>query len=204
MRTEVSPPPPKDSSTSVPLLDAINKSVAHRQELETKVLIDDLTECWRRKYFYDFVAKEFDPNRDDGQIGVINVDINDLKKINDDPKLGHHYGDIAIINFVKYIKSQLRKGDEFIRVGGDEFIIICRKGTNDTKFEENLKKRMQGIYLNSPKSDVDPTKNIDFAYGVAVYDKTIDANLIETGKRADALMYVHKKQIKNQKSQIKT
>ena len=200
---EISPLPPKDSSTNVPILDAVNKFVAKRQELENKILIDELTECWRRRYFYDFVAQEFDPNRDDGQIGIINLDINDLKKINDDPKLGHQYGDMLIVNFVKYIKSQLRRGDEFIRIGGDEFLIVCRKGADDTQFNENLKKRMQDIYLNSPQSDTDPTKNISFAYGVAIYDKKIDTNLLETGNRADALMYLHKSQIKNQKSQVK-
>lgn len=200
---EISPPPPKDSSVDVPYLDAINKLVTRREELEANLLLDELTGCWRRRYFYDFIAKKFDPNRDDGQVGIINVDINELKKINDDPKLGHQYGDMLIINFVQYIKSQLRKGDEIVRVGGDEFIVICRKGINDEQFEENLKNRMQSIYLNSPQSDVDPTKNISFAYGVAVYDKKIDTNLLETGNRADALMYLHKSQIKNQKSKLK-
>jgi diguanylate cyclase (GGDEF)-like protein len=200
---EISPPPPKDSSTNAPILDAVNKFVARREELEAKVMIDELTGCWRRRYFYDFVVQEFDPNRDDGQIGIINLDINDLKKINDDPKLGHQYGDMLIINFVKYIKSQLRRGDEIIRVGGDEFIIICHKGNDDARFLENLKKRMQDIYLNSPQSDTDPTQNISFAYGVAVYDKKTDANLVETGNRADALMYLHKSQVKNQKSKLK-
>lgn len=200
---EISPPPSPDSSTNVPILDAVNKFVTHRKELESKLLIDELTECWRRRYFYDFVAQKFDPNRDDGQIGIINLDINDLKKINDDPRFGHQFGDLLIINFVKYIKSQLRRGDDFIRVGGDEFIIICRKGVNDIQFEENLKNRMQDIFLNSPQSDTDPTKNISFAYGVAVYDKKIDTNLLETGNRADALMYLHKSQIKNQKSKLK-
>jgi len=200
---EISPPPPKDSSTNVPILDAADKLVARREELEAKVMIDELTGCWRRRYFYDFIAQEFDPNRDDGQIGIINLDINDLKKINDDPKLGHQYGDALIVNFVKYIKSQLRRGDEIIRVGGDEFIIVCRKGADDKDFNENLKKRMQSIYLNSPQSDVDPTKNISFAYGVAVYDKKKDTNLVETGNRADALMYLHKSQVKNQKSKLK-
>lgn len=200
---EISPLPPKDSSTSLPVLEAANKFVTRREKLEAEALIDELTGCWRRRYFYDFISKEFDPNRDNGQVGIINIDINGLKKINDDPKLGHHYGDILIVNFVKYIKSQFRKGDEIVRIGGDEFIIICRKGINDTQFEVNLKNRMQGIFLNSPQSDVDPTQNISFAYGVAIYDKKIDTSLIETEKRADALMYIHKNQIKNPRSQVK-
>ena len=64
---------------------------------------------------------------------VISIDMNGLKKINDSH--GHAAGDNALI-ILSYCFSRSLKNKQYgYRIGGDEFIIICRK----TPEEEVLK-----------------------------------------------------------------
>lgn len=70
----------------------------------------------------------------EGSVGIVYLDINGLKEVND--KLGHSEGDQLLIHASDKIKSVFRKEDCY-RVGGDEFVIICR-GMTGSKFEEKV------------------------------------------------------------------
>ena len=50
------------------------------------------------------------------------IDIDYFKKINDE--FGHINGDNSLKFLVKTIKNCIRKEDEIIRYGGEEFIIV--------------------------------------------------------------------------------
>jgi diguanylate cyclase (GGDEF)-like protein len=178
-------------------LKAVDKLYAHLAQLKEEGLVDTLTKCWNSRYFDQIATTEFDQNRDSGQIGIIYMDLNNLKQVNDHPEYGYHRGgDQLISNFVAYIKSHLRKGDEMVRIGGDEFIVLCHPGEQDDQFAQNLKNSMQTIHEEAPKSS-DLAKNISFAYGVAVYDKELDKDLYATRNRADELIMEHKNLMKN-------
>jgi diguanylate cyclase (GGDEF)-like protein len=81
---------------------------------------DSLTGLWNRNY-YDKFHKKFDSAK--YGLGVIYVDANKLKKIND--KYGHKEGDRYLSDIGKFLLLCLkRKSDFAFRVGGDEFLIV--------------------------------------------------------------------------------
>ncbi len=55
---------------------------------------------------------------------IINIDLKDFKKINDDPSLGHPAGDKALKFFAGFLVKNVRALDRTCRLGGDEFLII--------------------------------------------------------------------------------
>lgn len=149
-------------------------------------LIDDLTGCFNQNYYNKWVNDSFDPERDDGRLGLVFFDMNGLKKLND--KYGHEAGDKALIDFAKFLRKKLRKSDVIIRNGGDEFMAICLAANNDNKFESGLQSRVDNIMSNCP---------VSVAYGVAIFRSEIDDNNIDSTKtRADKQMYEHKKETK--------
>ncbi|AKM81208.1 MAG: Diguanylate cyclase [Candidatus Pacebacteria bacterium GW2011_GWF2_38_9] len=169
----------------VPSIDKSNK-------LNRKINADPLTGVMNRAYFESFKKSRFNPETDHNKIGLIFIDLNGLKKIND--QYTHRIGDQTIKNIIGYLESKFRDGDEICRIGGDEFVIICHNNNNDENFEENLKKKIVKIMAEKPKNKDERTE-ISFAYGVAVYEKK-DGNLENTKDRADKLMYKHKKEMK--------
>jgi diguanylate cyclase (GGDEF)-like protein len=171
--------PETDSSLSH-YLNALDK-------LDKTIYKDDLTGCYNRNFFENFKKNNFDANRDHNDLGLVFVDVNKLKETND--TLGHEAGDNLIKNTAIFLKSNFRKEDLVIRLGGDEFVVVCKNHENDSSFQNDLPKKITERLNNNPP--------VDFAFGIAVYDKEIDSsNLDNTQKRADDLMYQKKKEMK--------
>lgn len=149
-------------------------------------LVDDLTGCFNQNYYNKWIKDNFDPKRGSNRLGLVFLDVNNLKKVND--KLGHEAGDEILIDLVKYLKSKLRKNDVILRIGGDEFIVICVTPKNNPENEAGLRARIGKIMSECP---------VSAAYGSAVFNSEMDNDSLENTKaRADKQMYVHKKEIK--------
>lgn len=167
-------------------------------EAQKNIYIDSLTGCYNLKYLENFKQNNFDPGRDDNNIGLVMVDNNGFKKINDE--FGHDAGNQALKDTVQILRSTVRKGDIIIRVGGDEFLIICHNNENDSNFKENLPLKITER-LNKNLSIQNFKHKIDLAIGIAVYNKIDDnSDINETYKRADSLMYRDKNQKKSQQN----
>lgn len=149
--------------------------------------VDTLTGCYNRNFFEKFIKENSNPNTNHNKIGLVYVDINDLKSIND--SFGHEAGDKLITDFAKFLESNFRKNhDKVIRLGGDEFVIICFNYRNNPNFETCLFEKLKKSCELKP-----PAK---FAFGVAVFNKNLDYNLSYAKNRADKAMYECKKKIK--------
>jgi diguanylate cyclase (GGDEF)-like protein len=119
-------------------------------------------------------------------IGVIDFDLNNLKKTND--TYGHSAGDKYIITCSTIIHEIFVGIGRCYRVGGDEFVVLIEKASSiDMTY-----------YLAMLESSVDnANKNVDkfkmaIAYGFTIYDPETDKNLEDTYNRADKIMYKNK------------
>ena len=93
------------------------------EKIQRQAITDGLTGLVNHKTFYEILEKElWRSRRYGGQISLIMVDVDNLKKINDD--YGHRAGDRVIKEISKRIKECIRQIDTAARYGGDEFAVI--------------------------------------------------------------------------------
>ena len=98
--------------------------VFQRQMYES-ALRDGLTKVFNKKYFTDYLEKEFAfAARHGGPLALIFLDIDYFKKINDTH--GHPAGDFVLAELSQMMTTLLRTEDVLARFGGEEFTILCR------------------------------------------------------------------------------
>lgn len=125
-------------------------------------------------------------------IAIIDFDLNNLKYTND--TLGHSAGDLYIKNCATIIYEIFNGIGKCYRVGGDEFVVLIEKASTIDMTH----------YMAMLESSVDAcnreNKNLkmQIAYGYAIFTANTDKNLEDTYNRADKMMYINKKDKKEQ------
>jgi diguanylate cyclase (GGDEF)-like protein len=108
------------------------------KELEDISLTDPLTGIRNRRYFYETIAtdvaqvlrshqKAADPELPAAprhELIFVLVDIDRFKRVNDE--MGHAAGDRLLQEVAKRIDSVMRRTDDLVRWGGEEFLLVCR------------------------------------------------------------------------------
>lgn len=182
----------------------IERLQREKEIAEENSYVDGPTGCQNRKSWENSVKNKLDPRRD--KISLIVLDVNNLKKINDEQ--GHSIGDIIILKTAIFIQKNLRKGDVLYRYGGDEFIAECHNVLDQDTFVEKINKRFA--------DDILKKNGISFAFGIAHFDENIDTEGLAfipdknktddidpkkrktTINRADQLMYQKKAEQKSE------
>lgn len=85
-------------------------------------ITDALTLTLNRRALEVLIPHE--PKDGDAALSVVLFDIDHFKEIND--RLGHGAGDDVLRAIPRLLAGMLRRGDEVIRLGGDEFLIVLR------------------------------------------------------------------------------
>ncbi len=85
---------------------------------------DPLTGLFNRQAFYSFTG-----NNPESITALISIDMNGLKTIND--RSGHAAGDEALKELADCFLSVVGGRQRCYRIGGDEFVIICRQTTRE-------------------------------------------------------------------------
>jgi diguanylate cyclase (GGDEF)-like protein len=107
--------------TNTHLLEAAVR--ARTEELERVANIDPLTDVWNRRGFLSaFVRERNRADRAATQLGLLLVDMDNFKTIND--AFGHHGGDAALAEAARRLTGIMRNYDACGRWGGDEFIML--------------------------------------------------------------------------------
>jgi len=138
--------------------------------------IDPLTKLLNRQSYYEDI-------RMNGRriTGVVSVDMNDLKYLNDHH--GHEAGDRALEVVASTLKESAGSGSRVYRIGGDEFIVFF---TNEDEFA--MRETVKNMRHN-----MDETGN-SCAFGYVTKRPGGDVN--EAVNEADRLMYEDKAAIK--------
>ena len=94
------------------------------EEMRRRALHDVLTGLPNRTLLLDRLDHALDraTARED-LIAVLFVDLDRFKRIND--TMGHHAGDVVLMEVARRLRTVIRPGDTVARLGGDEFTIIC-------------------------------------------------------------------------------
>src|SRR3954447_7894252 len=96
---------------------------AFEEQLRHRAFHDELTGLANRALFFDRVEHALlRGSREDAQVAVVFVDLDDFKGIND--RLGHSAGDRVLQEVAERFGSSARSADTVARLGGDEFGVL--------------------------------------------------------------------------------
>ena len=127
------------------------------------------------------------------QFGVVVVDINDLKKVND--TYGHDRGNELIVHTSR-ILEKIFSGSAVFRIGGDEFAVFLQG--KDLENYRVLIERLDAACAENYIMVDDEKLPVSVARGVALYDPLVDRVYDDVFVKADQAMYLHKSSRKNQ------
>lgn len=136
---------------------------------------------------YEVDAHNMSVNGSGKGVGIVVVDMNKLKLVND--KLGHSVGDIYIKLVADILHGCSNRDMIVYRIGGDEFAVIYRDTT-----EEKLKEYAENCSEKVENQTVNREIPASIAVGYALYCGT-DESLVDTFNRADEMMYRQKKEM---------
>jgi len=162
------------------------------EKTQRQATTDGLTGLVNHKTFYEILEKElWRSRRYGGQISLIMVDIDNLKKINDD--YGHRAGDRVIKEISKRINECIRQIDTAARYGGDEFAVIL---LNTSLIDASVvAKRMVDAVSRIPVVWNKERIALSISVGLGQYDAQASPEDI-TG-RSDLALYAAKQAGKN-------
>ncbi len=148
----------------------------------------------RNKLAYDEMCKDIDYKIEDGfhDFGIIMVDLNFLKRIND--TYGHDKGNIAIKTLCEIICKTFSHSPVF-RIGGDEFVVII-ENEDFARHEDKFMEFQGRITEKSVEEGLPMWERISAAAGMAIFNPGIDGSINNVFKRADKAMYENKKNMK--------
>ena len=93
--------------------------------LEDLANTDPLTGLPNRAFLSQYLQLAIpEAERNQQSMVVVFIDLDGFKQVNDD--LGHHAGDLLLIEITQRLKNALRSGDVVARMGGDEFVMVLK------------------------------------------------------------------------------
>ena len=151
----------------------------------------------RNKMAYDSELKKLEAELDNGQdkFGIVMIDLNDLKTVND--TYGHDCGN-ASLQIISGIICQVFRHSPVFRIGGDEFAVVLRNHDYDN-IEQLVRYFPLMIDVQSESTDKEWEK-VRAAIGYALYDADIDHSVDDVFRRADQQMYENKESQKHKES----
>ena len=166
--------------------------LARYKDSEKKVVIDDLTGLYNRRFFEIRLSEEFGMAlRHNMPLACIMFDLDDFKKIND--TLGHEEGDRVLWKFASSLKKSVRISDIVARYAGDEFMLLLPMAD-----EEGAVKEAARIKSHIDRLDYGPSiGKLTVSIGVAGFPSPGVNKAEDLVKNADDAMYESKKNGRN-------
>ncbi len=185
-------------STSMHLMSRSIKN--HQKDLEKKIqertkelrklsTTDHLTDVCNRMKIDENIELEIKrQNRYNRPFGVIMLDIDHFKKVNDTHS--HQVGDVVLKEFAQILKNSVRNIDSVGRWGGEEFIIVC--------VEVNLEQLIlmtKKLQTRIKEHTFTHIGTITASFGIAIHEK--NEKLQSLIHRADTALYRAKESGRN-------
>ena len=175
-------------------LQDISERKAHEQELQRMANEDMLTGLPNRHWLAGFLPSALErANRDGSQLALLFVDLDDFKHVNDTQ--GHAVGDEVLDIVASRLKSVLRKDDQVVRFGGDEFIVLLSAIENQAQAGDTAQRIVSTCA--APFGVSGKTFALGASVGISLYPRD-GANAQALIRNSDVAMYASKNDGKGQ------
>ncbi len=168
----------------------ISERKAFEQQLSHQAFHDPVTNLPNRALFVERVRHAIGRARREGSgLGVVFLDIDDFKTIND--SLGHGAGDAALMDVAKRLSASIRTSDTAARFGGDEFVVLL-EGLDGTGTAAEVAERILED-LRQPLMVAGKELVVRGSIGISILEENSAAGADELIRDADAAMYIAKR-----------
>lgn len=178
----------KISTSLLEYQQELEEKVAERtKELSRIARLDPLTELYNRRGFELHLTEYMQCwQQDNHAFGLINVDVNQFKSVND--LYGHAAGDLVLQKIGIYLTDIVGDKGEVARWGGDEFLILVKQDSDEDliTISEQLQDGRESLVIKINEQNI----AIRFSVGSALVKEgdTLESLL----HRADDAMYAVK------------
>ncbi|MGP7815743.1 diguanylate cyclase domain-containing protein [Niallia sp. 01092] len=171
----------------------ISKRKTLEEELKKLAYTDHLTDLSNRKaldrHLHKAIARS---KRHQHTLAIMFIDLDDFKIVND--TLGHHAGDVLLMEVADRFHKSIREEDYIARIGGDEFIIVFEE-TNKIEMKKITERIIHSV--SKPYVINQMEASITLSIGISLYPDDSD-NKDKLIAYADKAMYMAKDKGKNQ------
>ncbi len=164
------------------------------EKKETEALIwqqanfDTLTQLPNRRMFLDRLQHDILKSRRDGtRIAILFIDLDHFKEVND--TLGHHQGDVLLVEAARRIGACVRQSDTVSRLGGDEFTVILPELSEVDRVEDIAQHIIDSLRM--PFQLGQEQAFVSASIGITIYPDDA-GNMEDLLKHADQAMYAAK------------
>jgi diguanylate cyclase (GGDEF)-like protein len=170
--------------SSARMLVTQSRLMRTKEALRREAKRDSLTALWNHKAIMEILERELlRSERDHQPVGVIMVDVDDFKRVND--SRGHAAGDEVLRTIASGIAAVVRPYDSVGRYGGEEFLILAPGcGLRETW---ELAERVRTHVARSSITAAGAAVHVTLSLGVATGECAADLEKVLSS--ADAAMY---------------
>jgi diguanylate cyclase (GGDEF)-like protein len=180
---------------TVALAEANERLLRAESRLRDLAEHDTLTGVLTRRAFEVCLGGELHHHRTSGgRFALLFCDLDRFKSIND--RLGHHAGDLVLVQCVEHISSCVRSADLIGRVGGDEFLLLCRDVVSEVELDALAQRLIAAV--SEPIDLGGQRVSVGMSVGIVVVgDASVDvpdgtAGVTALISQADLAMYAAK------------
>ena len=170
----------------------INRIIRERElirQLELQSVSDDLTGLYNRRFFYEFLEKEWLRSvRSHKPISIIFSDVDYFKLYND--YYGHQVGDECLEKLGKIFKYSIKRAMDIVaRVGGEEFIVILPETDKEGAVcvAKSIQERLLAARIPHHKSSI--STYVTLSMGIATIVPKNETQFENLVKLADDNLY---------------
>ena len=161
----------------VGVLTDVSERQRYEEQLAFRATHDELTGLPNRQLLHDRLQQAiFNADRYGRKAGVIFIDLDDFKLIND--SLGHSAGDATLRIVAQRLQAVVRETDTVGRFGGDEFVVVLTEQGDDASIRPSIARITEA--LSQPMDIAGVTHSLTPSIGWCHYP--------EAGKDAESLL----------------
>jgi diguanylate cyclase (GGDEF)-like protein len=172
------------------------ENVDLHETIQRQAVTDELTGLFNHRRFQEVMAAEVERTRRFGQeLGLIMLDIDDFKRVND--TYGHLQGDLVLREVARVLRESSREIDEPARYGGEEMAVaLPQTGLQGAyEFAERVRQRIEALKL--PLLEGEGTLRVTASFGAASLPHSAKIDKDALVAAADAALYRAKRSGKN-------